>query len=139
MARRTTSGNNRLALAAACLLLVGVQAAGGEDSGATDLATSDIHGNDDADNAEERRERELEAQRRRDAIKSLQDHAKLGYRPGEEVISGARGGGAMSLVDYVEALLGWDEHSWARAKQVGTIGCVAPPLQRVYLRVSSVD
>ena len=53
MPRRATS--SRLALAAACLLLVGVQAAGGEHPGAADLAASDLPGDDDADNAEQRR------------------------------------------------------------------------------------
>ena len=57
----------------------------------------------------------------------MQEHAAQGYRPGPDVMEGARDGGVLGLAEYVEALLGWDEETWAKVKRVGNYGC-APPL-----------
>ena len=67
-----------------------------------------------------------QAARRREAIRELQEHAAQGYRPGPDVMEGARDGGVLGLTEYVEALLGWDEETWAKVKRVGNYGCATP-------------
>jgi hypothetical protein len=64
------------------------------------------------------------AARRGQAIRDLQAHAKQGYKPGADVMEGARDGGALGLSEYLQALLGWEDHTWATVKRVGTYGCV---------------
>lgn len=69
-------------------------------------------------------QRAEEVARRSQAIRELQAHAKQGYRPGADVMEGARDGGALSLSEYMQALLGWDDATWATMKRIGTYGCV---------------
>ena len=69
-------------------------------------------------------QRAEEVARRSQAIRELQAHAKQGYRPGVDVMEGARDGGALSLSEYMQALLGWDDATWATMKRIGTYGCV---------------
>ena len=64
------------------------------------------------------------AARRGQAIRDLQAHAKQGYKPGADVMEGARDGGALGLSEYLQALLGWEDDTWATVKRVGTYGCV---------------
>jgi hypothetical protein len=85
-------------------------------------AAADAELGEDAELLEERTGEK--AARRSQAIRELQAHAKQGYRPGADVMEGARDGGALSLTEYVQALLGWDDATWATVMRVGTYGCV---------------
>ena len=58
------------------------------------------------------------------AIRDLQAHARQGYRPGADVMEGARDGGALGLSDYIQALFGWEDDTWAMVKRIGVYGCV---------------
>ena len=112
----------------ACAGLALLAAAGAAEGAAADtVAAVPQQQGAESDSAALEQRRAEQAARRREAIRELQEHAAQGYRPGPDVMEGARDGGVLGLAEYVEALLGWDEETWAKVKRVGNYGC-APPL-----------
>ena len=112
----------------ACAGLALLAAAGAAEGAAADtVAAVPQQQGAESDPAALEQRRAEQAARRREAIRELQEHAAQGYRPGPDVMEGARDGGVLGLTEYVEALLGWDEETWAKVKRVGNYGC-APPL-----------
>lgn len=90
----------------------------------TTVAAADpVAGVEDEDGVEIEQRKAAQA-RRGQAIRDLQAHAKEGYRPGADIMEGARSGGALGLSQYVQALVGWDDETWAAIKRIGLYGCV---------------
>jgi hypothetical protein len=112
----------------ACAGLALLAAAGAAEGAAADtVAAEPQQQGAESDPAALEQRRAEQAARRREAIRELQEHAAQGYRPGPDVMEGARDGGVLGLAEYVEALLGWDEETWAKVKRVGNYGCAPPP------------